>query len=517
MTAIATRLTLSDVVRARAHGNPDQPAVLDPLVSLSNADWDYWADLVSTAMRAAGVGSSERVCYLGRNRATYPILAAAAARVGAALVSMNWRLSAEELRHVLDDSRPCLIVAEREFHATLTDALANSRVAPKIVWIDGGAGLADLRTWTASVKSAPSAPHHVAAGVDTVGLINYTSGTTGQPKGVVVTTSQLRASVTGPQLVHCDVDTRFLVMSPVFHVAGSVLVAAVAWLGGAIVLVPDADPLEIATAVARFGVTDAMLVPALISAVMKDERIAPQAFSGLRTLSYGASPISQPTLEKMTKWFGDVDFVQGYGLSETVGPICTLTADDHRRGGRILQSAGRPLPGVEVKVVDPQTKVEVAAGEVGEIWIRSDQNCAGYWCRPTATAELFVKGWLRTGDLGRIDEGYVYLCGRLKDLIITGGENVYASEVEAVLARQPGVAECCVVGVPDERWGETIVAAVVAETGCAVDAATLIAACRSRLARYKCPTEIRFVSELPRNATGKVLSRLVRETWFFSD
>jgi len=348
-------------------------------------------------------------------------------------------------------------------------------------------------------------------------VISYTSGTTGTPKGVLISAAQLRALSTRPNPVRLGIDTRFLVVLPLFHMAGVGWIATIAWAGGTLVFLPSADPLQVASAVSTYAITDTMLVPALIEMVMNDPRVGKDAFDGLRSLSYGASPTPGPTRDQMMLRFTGVDLNHGYGLSETVGPVSALTPADHRAGGGILESVGRALPGIQIMVVDSETGAKLPDGQTGEIWTRSDQNCAGYFRRPQDTQALFAGDWLRTGDLGRLVDDMLFISGRIKDMIITGGENVYAIEVERVLVGLSGVKEACVVGVPHPTWGQTVVAAVVADPTLSVNDVTLINGCRDNLAHYKCPAAIHLVRELPRNATGKVLRDVVRQMFNSSD
>jgi long-chain acyl-CoA synthetase len=507
-------LTLSDVVSERARERPNQIAIMDPVTSLTNLEWEAAAEQVRAALHVREVGAGDRVMFVGRNQAAHPVLFAATSRAGATLTGANWRLSPRELAQVIGDCGPAIVFADHEFTEIVRAALNFAALRPPVVVLDPAARLGGLLRWADGSDRPPAPP---APAPDHIALISYTSGTTGTAKGVLISAAQLRASTIRPNAVRLRTDTRFLVVLPLFHMAGVGWVATIAWTGGTVVFLPNADPLQIANAVSTYAITDTMLVPALIQMVMDDPRVDEDAFDGLRSLSYGASPTARPTREQMMSRFTAVDFNHGYGLSETVGPVSALTPTDHRAGGDILESVGRALPGIQIKVVDSDTGAELADGQIGEIWTCSDQNCAGYFRRPQDTQALFAGDWLRTGDLGRLVNGMLFITGRIKDMIITAGENVYAIEVEGVLVGLPGVKEACVVGVPHPRWGETVVAAVVADPTLSVEQATLISGCRDNLAHYKCPAAIRLVSELPRNATGKVLRHAVRQMFNSSD
>jgi long-chain acyl-CoA synthetase len=274
------------------------------------------------------------------------------------------------------------------------------------------------------------------------------------------------------------------------------------------------EPGRVLAELAKGSITNAVLVPAMMQMIIDLPESAGRGFSSLRTICYGASPITEQTLTAALETFR-CNFVQGYGLTEVTGTLTVLPAEAHDPHGSqsyLLRSAGRPLPWVELRIVDPETGEDRAPDEMGEVWTRSAQNMKGYWNMPEETAKILrADGWLRTGDCGYLDqEGYLFLTDRLKDLIVTGGENVAPTEVESVLADHPGVAEVAVIGVPHPKWGETVKAVVVAASGTSVEADDILAFARKRLATFKCPTSVDFVAELPRNPSGKVVKRELR-------
>jgi long-chain acyl-CoA synthetase len=288
--------------------------------------------------------------------------------------------------------------------------------------------------------------------------------------------------------------------------------------GGHVVLLADPDPVAILEAIAGYGVTETLFVPALIQFLLGHPAMGNADLSSLRTIYYGGSPITDETLRAALDRFG-CGFVQLYGLTECGGLATHLPAKDHDPGGpraHLLRSIGVPAGPIEVRVVDTRTGTDVAPGDVGEIWVRSGGVMAGYWNQPDATAEVIdTDGWLRTGDAAyRDDEGYLYIYDRVKDMIVSGGENVFPAEVENVLHSHPAVGDVAVLGVPHQRWGETIKAVVVAAPGAEVVEDDLIAYARERLAHYKCPTSVDVVEALPRNATGKILKRELREPYW---
>jgi acyl-CoA synthetase (AMP-forming)/AMP-acid ligase II len=280
------------------------------------------------------------------------------------------------------------------------------------------------------------------------------------------------------------------------------------------VLLRDVDFGAILEAIPRYGVTDSVFVPAVLQFLLITPGCEDADFSSLRTILYGASPISEEVLVASVARFG-CKFVQAYGLTETDGAAVVLPAEDHDPNGpnrHRLRAAGIPLPGVELRVVDDEGK-DVATGEIGEVWIKSPGNMVGYWNMPEATAAaLTPDGWFKSGDAGYLDaDGYLFIADRVKDMIISGGENIYPAEVESVLMGHPGVADAAVIGVPDERWGETVKAIVVRAPDADVSENDVITWCRERLAHYKCPTSVDWTDVLPRNPSGKILKRELRE------
>jgi long-chain acyl-CoA synthetase len=277
------------------------------------------------------------------------------------------------------------------------------------------------------------------------------------------------------------------------------------------------EPAQVLAELGKGRITNAVLVPAMMQILIDLPGSAGRDFSPLRTICYGASPITEQTLAAALETFG-CNFVQGYGLTEVTGTLTVLPPEEHDAHGTrsdLLRSAGRPLPWIELRIVDPDTGEDRPPGEIGEAWTRSAQNMKGYWNMPEETADvLTADGWLRTGDGGYLDqEGYLFLTDRIKDMIVTGGENVAPVEVESVIADYPGVADVAVIGVPHPKWGETVKAIVVAASATGIEANDILAFARQRLATFKCPTSVDFVTELPRNPSGKVLKRELRRLY----
>ncbi len=362
-------------------------------------------------------------------------------------------------------------------------------------------------------------PGHEGA-PDEVSMQLYTSGTTGLPKGVMLANRNIDFMLeqAAGNAFEIGEDTVSLVAMPLFHIGGSGWALSGMSRGGTSVILRDMDPIELLRLVTAEGITHAFLVPAVLMLLLATPGIAQSDLSSLDTIFYGASPIAEEVLVRCLEVFG-CRFAQVYGMTETTGAIVRLAHEDHDPQGprrHLLRAAGKPIGGVELRIVDPETGDDVATGAVGEIYTRSGFNMLGYWDKPDETARTIVDdGWLRTGDAGFIDEdGYLFLHDRIKDMVVSGGENIYPAEVENVLLAVPGVADAAVIGVPDDKWGETVKAVVVAAPDAELDEATIIGFCRERLAHYKCPTSVDFVAGLPRNPSGKVLKRELREPYW---
>ncbi len=345
----------------------------------------------------------------------------------------------------------------------------------------------------------------------------YTSGTTGVPKGVLTTHRNLAAAATTSSRWGFDADTISLTPLPLFHIGGIGWVYCGLWHGATTILVSEFDARQVLETLEVRRVTNPIFVPTMLQMLTTVPGAAERDYSALRSIVYGASPMTTTTLRAAVRTFG-CEMIGLYGLTETTGGVVHLDGADHDADGprqHLLRSAGRPYEWVEMRIVDLATGEDLSPHTAGEVWLRAPNVMAGYFHRPEGTAAALTSdGWLRTGDGGYVDEeGYLFLTDRVKDMIITGGENVYPIEVEEVLAQHPDVADVAVIGVPDERWGEAVKALVIVRDDCPVSGAALLAFARERLAGYKLPRSIDFVDDLPRTPTGKVLKRELRERY----
>jgi fatty-acyl-CoA synthase len=460
------------------------------------------------------VSPGERVAFLARNRLEYPLLYYGAFEAGAVPVTLNFRLAPPEWRFILEDAGVRLVVAAEEYADALDGLRADVPAERWVVLGEARPGWDGFEDWCGAASSAPGA-HRPSPDDDLYQM--YTSGTTGRPKGAVLTH---RAIADHLHQVHLVMPLfpreRLLTVMPLFHAGMAVGLYNAVACGAELVIHETFEPEAVVRAMSEDGIAVASLVPAMIQACCVEvPDVAERAYDRLRMLVYGASPIAESTLARALEVFG-CEFGQGYGMTETATCVTFLRPEDHRRAladrPGLLLSAGRPVLGTEVRVVDEEDR-PLATGELGEIVARGPQLMRGYWNRPEATAEAMRGGWMHTGDAGSFDdEGYLYVRDRVKDMIVSGGENVYPREIEEVLFHHPAVADAAVIGVPDERWGESIRAVVVLRPGADAGADAIVDFCRGRIADYKRPRSVTFLDELPRNPSGKVLKRELRES-----
>ncbi|WP_206051799.1 AMP-binding protein [Nocardioides ferulae] len=439
----------------------------------------------------------------------------AAGSLGAANAIINWRLAGDEIDYAVNDSGAQVLVVGTELLPAIEqirDRLTNVR---EVIEVTPEGGEADpYEAWLAS-----SAPVARPADVDPgdVCLVMYSSGTTGRPKGVMLThTNMVEHTLNAHDGWVFEPGDKSMVAMPLFHVGGSSYVLFGIHDGIPSVMTRDPDGASLAGAILN-GANRTFLVPAVLAQVLQSGPDAVKLFGALKTYTYGAAPMPLPLLRAAMEAWPDTDFIQVYGLTEVAGVATHLMPEEHRdalASGRteVLVSAGKPIPGTEVRVVDPGTLADVPVGEHGELWLRSKQVMKGFLGKPEETAKVLVDdGWFRTGDMGRVDaEGFVYVQDRIKDMIISGGENIYSPEVERVLAEHPALMEVAVIGVPDDTWGETVKAVVACKPGASATEAEIIEFCRERLAHFKCPKSVDVVEALPRNPTGKILKRELR-------
>jgi fatty-acyl-CoA synthase len=476
-----------------------------------------WAQAAERVLRLAnglaarGIGRGTQLAILHPNCHVFFEAYHAAAWIGATLVPLNVRLAPKELAAIVDDAECRLLVVAPELASLAREAVALSTARPEL--LESGAAYEALLA-----SSSAEAPPEPETEEDDPAQLYYTSGTTGRAKGVVLShrnvASHALAAIAELRLDDAD---RWLHAAPMFHLADAWATFAVTWVGGAHVFVPRFEASRVLDALERERITITNLIPTMLTLLLQEPDAARRDFSGLKRILSGGAPIAPETVRRIVETFR-CEYVQTYGMTET-SPYLTLSVlKEHLRRLpadeqlRYRSRTGRPFLGVELKVVrEDGTAVRADDAEVGEILVRGDSVTRGYWKLPAETAQALRGGWLATGDLATVEvEGFVNIVDRKKDMIITGGENVYSTEVEHVLVRHPAVLEAAVIGVPDATWGETVKAVVALRRGAKATAEELIAFCRGELARYKCPRIVELVDELPRLGSGKIAKRALR-------
>ncbi|MCA8904555.1 MAG: AMP-binding protein [Hyphomonas sp.] len=494
--------TLSDRVRHFAAAKPEAPAILTATTSLSWRELDARADRLASALQQQGMGPGDRLAWLGRNGPEFPVVLLAARRARLILVGLNWRLSASELEAIIARTAPGLVIGDAEFAG---------HVPGRFTFIDAATELDPF------IADAPlPVPDHSEP--DDLCTLFFTSGTTGEPKALAYTCESAERMTFAPSTMAFTSESRLLIVAPVFHTAGWSWTQYGLAGGMTQIQLSHATPAAMFDALEFLGATHAQWVPAILSTLLKENETRNIPRGQLKMVGYGASPIAPSLLKACLETFG-CDFSQVYGLTESIGPITHLPPSAHRDPDpRKNQATGIAGPGVDLRVVDTGGTT-LPAGETGEILVRLPYPQAVKWAGDAPAVPVTdADGWLHTGDVGHIDaDGFLTVTDRLKDMIITGGENVYPVEVENVLSGLPGVAEAAVFSIPDEKWGERVAAAIVPAPGTAFDAEAITALCRQKLAHYKCPTRMFEASTLPRNATGKVLRRELRDMFAGTD
>jgi long-chain acyl-CoA synthetase len=504
---------VADVIRRAAQRRPDVVALRHGERAITYAQLDERSNRLAQALLASGLGIGSRVAYLGHTAPEVIELLFAASKIGAVIVPLNWRLSPRELAAVLENAQAPQLIAGAGYVETAEDlvARASRRLGLRVV---ASGHPAAYEPWLAAHDAVD--PGGRGEPSDVI-VQMYTSGTTGVPKGVLTTHRNLAAAATTSSRWGFDESTISLTPLPMFHIGGIGWVYCGLWHGATTILVSEFDAAQVIDVLERERVTNPIFVPTMLQMLTAVPGAATRDYSALRSITYGASPITTTALRAVLRTFR-CDLIGLYGLTESTGGVVHLDGSDHDPEGprqHLLRSAGRPYPWVELRVVDPMTEEELPAHSVGEVWLRAPNVMAGYFDRSEETAAtLTPDGWLRTGDGGYLDEdGYLFLTDRVKDMIVSGGENVYPIEVEEVLAQHPDVADVTVIGVPDPRWGETVKALIVTRDGSQPTAEELVAFARERLAGYKLPRSIDFVDGFPRTPTGKVLKRELRDRY----
>lgn len=495
--------TLWAIVEYHAKRTPEREAMQFDGRITSYAQMAARSVAMDADLRARGVKPGERVAYLGKNSDTYFGLLFACSRAGIVLVPLNWRLAPDEWEFILGDAEVNLVIHDDHFAA---EAAEQARRKPGLQLVR----INDLGSEApATIPPAQDDP-------DAVTVQMYTSGTTGRPKGAMLSNWNLIAQREPGYAQKVDWypthDDVTLVVSPVAHVAGTVFAMWNLYSGGKIVIMREFEPALTVRLMNETGVTVTLLVPSALHILLEHLEKTGETVKAIRLIAYGASPMPEAVLAKAQSML-PAGYVAMYGMTEAGGIASALGPEHHEGEERPkLRSVGTPFPGGAVAIVDMEGNF-LAQGEEGEIVVQSAQIMKGYWKRPESTAEAMLPGgWFRTGDMGRLDEdGFLYVFDRVKDMIITGGENVYPAEVENLLFDHPAIRDAAVIGRPSERWVEEVCAVVTLKPGASLTLEELRGWARGRIAGFKIPRALAIVDELPRNAGGKVLRRHLRD------
>jgi long-chain acyl-CoA synthetase len=469
------------------------------------------------ALRTRGVAGGDRVAVLSLNSDRYLELYLAVGWAGGVIVPLNIRWSALENEDALRDCRAGILFVDKAF-APVGAQLAEAIPGLSLVFADDGEAPSGTEAYETLIGTSEPVADAMREGGDLAGIF-YTGGTTGRSKGVMLSHHNLMANALNALGEGMFPGTaKYLHAAPMFHLANGAAMYSLLLSGGSNVIVQGFTPEGVMAAIQNERVTDVLLVPTMIQMFVDHPALASHDLSSLKNIVYGASPISEAVLDRATKALPHVTFTQAYGMTE-LSPIATLLHwKEHIGEGRAKgrhRGAGRATLGCEVRIVDENDK-PVPSGTVGEIVVRGDTVMMGYWERPEETARAVIDGWMHTGDGGYMDaDGFVYVVDRVKDMIISGGENVYSVEVENALALHPAVLQCAVIGIPSEQWGETVHAVVVKRGGAAVSSGELIEFTKTLIAGYKCPRSVEITdAPLPLSGAGKVLKRELRKPFW---
>ncbi|NQU08676.1 MAG: fatty acid--CoA ligase [Candidatus Abyssubacteria bacterium] len=510
-------MLLGDLVRRNGKLFPDNTAAIFEGRRFTWREFDERVNRLANALIGLGIKREDHVAILAKNCNEYLEMYFACARNGSICTALNYRLSSREMHYVIDNSEAKVVIVSDEFLDTLEDIRPDLKMAEHYIVI--GQTPEGMKSYDDLISEASPEPPGIERHEDDVVLQMYTSGTTGLPKGAMLTHRSLLTIATG-----CSFGMQFqagdciLMVAPLYHMAAGMTSLATILQAGPILLHRDFNPVAILDDMEGGEVTTVLLIPVMLNFLLQMPDIEKRDFSNIRAIVYGASPMPVEVLRKGMEIF-QCDFVQGYGQTESSAVLSILNAEDHVLDGtpeqlKRLGSAGREVFGTEVRVIDENGN-DVKPGQIGEVIGRGENVMKGYWKMPEATAEAIRDGWLYTGDLATVDEdGYIYILDRMKDMIISGGENVYSREVEEVLYEHPAIAEAAVIGVPDEQWGETVKAIVVLKEGQEASAEEIIDFSRERLAGFKRPRSVDLVDSLPRNLSGKVLKKILREPYW---
>lgn len=500
---------------------PETPAIRYQGRSLSFAQLGERVARLAGALKGLGVTSGERVAMLSLNSQRYIEYCLAVPWADAVLNPVNIRWSAAEIVYSLDDSETCVLIVDDSFLDLAGKISAAAKTLRLMIYAGDGETPPGMLNYEMLITQYESVEDALRGGDSLLGVF-YTGGTTGFPKGVMLSHNNLVLSALATfDQTGIGAQTIFLHAMPMFHIADLSAMVSLFISGGTHVVLSAFKPQEVLECIGLERISNTRLAPTMLQMLLDWREVNPAAaqldLSSLRKITYGASAISPALLDQARQSFSAADFIQGYGMTELSPFACILNAEyhceEHQRSGK-MYSAGMPVNCVEIRIVDAEDR-EVPRGTVGEIVARGPNVMLGYWNNVQATAEALRNGWMHTGDGGYMDEdGFVYICDRLKDMIVSGGENIFTAEVENIIVRLPAVTQVAVIGIPSEKWGETVHAVIVCNPGACISEQQVIAHCRESIAGYKVPRSVEFRDSLPLSSVGKVLKTELRKPFW---
>ena len=505
---------VGDLITVHAEGNPDKPAMVFDDIVTTYAELEEHACQVANGFKDCGIKRGARIAYLGKNTDSYYELMFGAAKAGVVLVAVNWRLTDSEVTYILNDAEVTLLFVEPEFQVIADKCISNCSGLKRYLLLNGE-GQASYKQWRSS-RSAIWEPMDLDP-TDTC-IQMYTSGTTGKPKGVELSHrcffSQRKAELLAGEWGLWSEQDINLVAMPLFHIGGTGWGFVSFYFGSTNIIHATPEAEKIVSDISRWDISRMFLVPAVLQQVVNIAQKKDINLSSMNYVVHGASAIPELLLKDSIALF-NCEFIQQYGMTEATGAVTYLPPEDHSVDGNArMQSCGKAFPGIELKICD-ETGAQLNKGETGEIYIKTPAIMTGYWQLEAATEEVLSDGWYKSGDAGYLDsDGYLFLQSRVKDMIVSGGENIYPAEIENVLYEYEKLSDAAIIGVPDGQWGEAVKAIVVKSAGKEVTEQDVIRFLRSRIAGYKLPKTVVFLTEIPRNASGKILKYKLREPYW---
>ncbi len=517
MTYFSEIVHLSDIARVHGDRCPEKKAFVFEDRVVTYKEFDINSEKVANGLVLENVVEQDRVAYMDKNSDRFYELVMGCAKSNSVIVGINWRLAPPEVAYILNDSSAKILFVGEDFFGLIEKILKDVPSIEKVICMSGKNK--DWPTYEDWRDKQSDSICDRKPQLKDVAIQMYTSGTTGNPKGVQLTHDNFYSSRNpepqeGLEWSEWTEDEVQLVTAPTFHIGGAGSGIGGLYASATNVVLKEFEPTAVLNAINDYGITKIFMVPAMMKMILDNPLSRETNYSTIKFISYGASPIPLDLLKEAIEVF-QCGFIQLYGMTETTGSVTYLPPEDHSiEGNERMKSAGKALPHCEIKIVDEEGK-EVNTKEVGEIIVRTTSNMVGYWNLPEETKKTLKSGWLYTGDAGFVDEdGYIYVHDRVKDMIVSGGENVYPAEVESAIFSHEMVSDVAVIGVPDKQWGEAVKALVVLKDNCETSEEDIINFTRQKIAGFKTPKSVDFIEELPRNPSGKILKKELRKPYW---